>query len=240
MRLEDWLNPALIEDGYVADRAGDYETDPLSTVIIDDFLAPEPLEGLRALFERDGVWADRYVLKGDPLAMPETTLDRWSVADRSQRFSSQLALEGPVPGREISQGLVHHVQFARLAGTDLFLNLLGHISSMDVTLEGTQARIMLSSHQMSRHTDFGNGRALCAVLYVHRFWQESFDGRFLQYKGDELVRGVSPLPNRLVLFGTSGGSTHEVEPMSAEAGGRQRWSYSLWYRCASPQIVGEF
>jgi hypothetical protein len=234
VKIADWITTAHLEPARVAAFATRFRTDPVSTLVIDDFLAPGPLEGLRSLFEGDGRWTERFVIRGTSRALPEATRDRWRDTGSDERFSSQLALAGAAPGRELSPGMLHHLQILRLGSHPDLIDLLRRVSGRELSgLEGTQARIMLWAHQTAPHTDAGRGRALCAVLYLHREWHAGLGGRFLQYRDDLLVRQVDPLPNRLVLFATHGTLRHAVEPMTTAAERWERCTYSFWFKASA-------
>jgi 2OG-Fe(II) oxygenase superfamily len=238
VKLDAWVNPAHLEPARVAAMSARFASDPLASILIDDFLAPAPLEGVRALFEGDGAWSDFYVVRGDPLDMPKVTGDEYAVAGEHEQFSSQLALAGAAPGRELSTGVHHHLRFVHMAAQADFLDLLRRISGLELAAcEGSQARIMLRAHEMRPHTDFGNGRVLCLVLYLHRMWRGPLGGRFRQFRDNELVREVEPRPNRLVVFAPSGRRQHAVEPMGTGADSWRRCSYSFWYTADSTGAV---
>jgi hypothetical protein len=231
MNLADWIRAPLLEPSTVEQLAASLRSDEMATVLLEDFLRPDRLQGLRAVFEDDAPFTEKYQIRLPSGHFEVASEDEWQSVDEDARVERQLLLDAAPSVTRLSRGIAQHVRFMALARHPAFADFLGRIGGVDgLVFESGEARIMRGRHMVKPHTD--GRRGLCAVLYVHASWDPRCGARLVQYERDTVRRHVEPLPNRLVVFLPGGGRRHAVEPI-VERDGWQRCSYSLWFETAA-------
>lgn len=233
-RLEDWIDGRHLSEDAQAAAAGRFADDPYETVWFDDFLRPDRLEALRAIFERDGrfePWLGLYGLE-DRARLRFVDAAEFAAAPPSLRFEEETILVGPRPDRPLAPGWLLHAQFLQFCHRPPFVEFLRRVTGIDpVGVNSHQVRITHPGHYVGRHTDASGGRRMCLVLYCGREWDASDAGRFIQFHPDGRTRTLEPRPGRLVLFRTSRHSDHEVERVAD--GAHPRFAYTIWMGDAS-------
>jgi hypothetical protein len=231
MNLEDWIRAPLLAPSSIEQLAASLRTDAMATVLLDDFLTPQRLQGLRGVFEDDGPFTEKFQIRLPDGQFEVASEDEWHSVDEDARVERQLLLDGAPSVTRLTRGVAQHVRFMSLARHPVFADFLGRIAGIDgLVFESGEARIMRARHMVKPHTD--GRRGLCAVLYLHAYWDLRCGARLVQYERDSVRRHVEPIPNRLVIFVPGGGRRHAVEPI-VEMDGWQRCSYSLWFETAA-------
>jgi len=231
MNLEDWIRASLLAPSSLEQLAERLRSDAMATVVLDDFLRPERLQGLRGVFDDEAPFTEKFQIRLPDGRFEVASEHQWQSVDEDARVERQLLLDGTPSVTVLTRGVAQHVRFMSLARHPVFAGFLGRIGGIDdLVFESGEARIMRARHTVKPHTD--GRRGLCAVLYVHSHWEPGRGARLVQYERDTVRRHVEPLPNRLVIFLPGAGRRHAVEPID-EGDGWQRCSYSLWFETAS-------
>jgi hypothetical protein len=228
-RLEDWIDPRHLSETAIAAAAARFAADPYQTVWFDNFLLEPKLEGLRALYEGDGVFGSWYGLydRTNSAGLRFVDAEEFEAASDEQRFEQETQLTGAPPDRPLALGYIIHRQFLDFCGKEPLRRFLERITGYaPVGVNSFQSRITGPGHYVRPHDDNGVGRRLCLVFYPGRVWEPAHEGWFRQFHPDGSTRRLEPQPNRLVVFRVSKNSLHEVEPVAAAA--PPRWGYTVW------------
>lgn len=119
---------------------------------------------------------------------------------------------------DIPDGIIESV---RVMNSSLFLNAMAELFGIpkimpDPYFSGGGLNVTVSGGLLDVHVDgnyhdaSGLNRRLNAILYLNPEWQEGWGGEFGLYDatGDNLIKKVAPLFNRLVIFDTNDYSYH--------------------------------
>lgn len=119
---------------------------------------------------------------------------------------------------DIPDGMVEAI---RILNSSLFLNSMSELFGIqkimpDPYFSGGGLNVTVSGGLLDVHVDgnyhdaSGLNRRLNAILYLNPEWQEGWGGEFGLYDstGDNLIKKVAPLHNRLVIFDTNDYSYH--------------------------------
>ena len=235
MRLEDWINPRHLESAAQATYAAEFASLPYSAIVLDDFLRPEKLGALQSVFSMEGKFETRHYL-WKPSANPteksevEAAADVWRAAPEPMRASVESVFVGPRPEYRMGRGILCHLKFGELLGSDAFMDFLRIITGIrPATLTGFVTRVMVGGQYIQPHSDFWKVRDLCGVFYASTGWQPSFGGRFRHWLPNGEVVPVDPSVNRFLLFEPRPDCKHDVEAITAKGKLWQRWAFSTWF-----------
>lgn len=119
---------------------------------------------------------------------------------------------------DIPDGIVDVV---RIMNSSLFLNAMSKLFGIDKIMpdpyfSGGGLNVTVSGGLLDVHVDgnyhdaSGLNRRLNAILYLNPGWQDGWGGEFGLYDstGDNLIKKVAPICNRLVIFDTNDYSYH--------------------------------
>jgi hypothetical protein len=136
MRLDRWVGAPHLQAGAIGAYRARMDADRFRSIILDDFLLPERLAGLRALFAGDGRFEDFHgrkqytaperLLAGDKPFHETRVADAgaWSEVVEADRLAHEEMLAGPRPGCEPSLGWVTHLRFKMLMQSQTFIDFL--------------------------------------------------------------------------------------------------------------------
>jgi Rps23 Pro-64 3,4-dihydroxylase Tpa1-like proline 4-hydroxylase len=154
---------------------------------------------------------------------------------------------------DIPDGIVEAI---RILNSSLFLSSMSRLFDIeklmpDPYFSGGGLNVTVSGGLLDVHVDgnyhdaSGLNRRLNAILYLNPDWQDGWGGEFGLYDstGDNLIKKVAPLFNRLVIFDTNDYSYHGLpDPLNFPAD-KVRKSIILYYYTKEPrpssQIVVE-
>ncbi len=171
--------------------------EPFKHAVIDDFFPEEFAKNLLEKFPdvSSSIW--------------EKTND----ADIEVKFITMWKSEFDIP-----DGIVEAV---RILNSSLFLNSMSKLFGIekimpDPYFSGGGLNVTVSGGLLDVHVDgnyhdaSGLNRRLNVILYLNPEWKEGWGGEFGLYDstGDNLVKKVAPLNNRLVIFDTNDYSYH--------------------------------
>ncbi|HEX8553950.1 MAG TPA: 2OG-Fe(II) oxygenase [Sphingomonas sp.] len=219
-----------------------FRSDRFKSVVIDDFLNPLFAADLLAWFERDGVFQEHHCLK-DPLPRPRshdgdggTTIERtvskedFAAAPKSSWLARELLMREEPPRDTASTGWLAHTRFLDMLTSEAFKAYLGAVTDTDDLQDVTyMARTMRHDDLCSAHSDDGDGRSLCMLLYMGTDWTPDFGGRFQNIVKGKVARSTDPLGNRLILHKPAPDQIHQVEPISEAGRHWRRHTYSVWF-----------
>lgn len=119
---------------------------------------------------------------------------------------------------DIPDGIVDAI---RIMNSSLFLNAMSKLFEIDKIMpdpyfSGGGLNVTVSGGLLDVHVDgnyhdaSGLNRRLNAILYLNPGWQDGWGGEFGLYDstGDNLIKKVAPMYNRLVIFDTNDFSYH--------------------------------
>jgi Rps23 Pro-64 3,4-dihydroxylase Tpa1-like proline 4-hydroxylase len=119
---------------------------------------------------------------------------------------------------DIPDGIVDAI---RIMNSSLFLNAMSKLFAIDKIMpdpyfSGGGLNVTVSGGLLDVHVDgnyhdaSGLNRRLNAILYLNPGWQDGWGGEFGLYDstGDNLIKKVAPIYNRLVIFDTNDFSYH--------------------------------
>lgn len=140
---------------------------------------------------------------------------------------------------DIEDGIVDAV---RILNSSLMLNAMSQLFEIpkimpDPYFSGGGLNVTVSGGLLDVHVDgnyhdaSGLNRRLNAILYLNPEWEEGWGGEFGLYDstGDNLIKKVAPLNNRLVIFDTNDYSYHGLPDPLNFPEGKVRKSIILYY-----------
>ena len=146
---------------------------------------------------------------------------------------------------DIPDGLVEAI---RILNSAIFLNSMSNLFGIekimpDPYFSGGGLNVTVSGGLLDVHVDgnyhdaSGLNRRLNAILYLNPEWHEGWGGEFGLYDstGDNLIKKVAPLHNRLVIFDTNDFSYHGLpDPLNFPMD-QVRKSIILYYYTKEPR-----
>lgn len=146
---------------------------------------------------------------------------------------------------DIPDGLVEAI---RILNSAMFLNSMSNLFGIekimpDPYFSGGGLNVTVSGGLLDVHVDgnyhdaSGLNRRLNAILYLNPEWHEGWGGEFGLYDstGDNLIKKVAPLHNRLVIFDTNDFSYHGLpDPLNFPMD-QVRKSIILYYYTKEPR-----
>jgi Rps23 Pro-64 3,4-dihydroxylase Tpa1-like proline 4-hydroxylase len=140
---------------------------------------------------------------------------------------------------DIPDGIIEAI---RIFNSSLFLNSMSSLFGIqkimpDPYFSGGGLNVTVSGGLLDIHVDgnyhdaSGLNRRLNAILYLNPEWQEGWGGEFGLYDstGDNLVKKVAPIHNRLVIFDTNDYSFHGLPDPLNFPDDKVRKSIILYY-----------
>ncbi len=174
---------------------------------------------------------------------PEVDATNWEAADDKDieiKFRTKWQSEFDIP-----DGLIDAV---RILNSSLFLKALSKAIGIekiipDPYFTGGGLNIMKTGGLLDVHVDgnyhdaTGLNRRLNALLFLNKGWQEGWGGEFGIYDsdGDECIKKVAPLFNRLVVFDSHDKSFHGLPDPLNFPEGQLRRSIILYYYTKDPR-----
>lgn len=226
-----------------------FRADRFGSVVIDDLLEPPLAAGLLALFEQDGNLVEHRSLKapagenGSQADDQGLTIERtvsaeaFAAASPGSRLARELLLRADTERDTNSTGWLAHTRFLAMLASPEFKSYVGAITDTTELRDVTyMARTMRHGDLCSAHSDAGDGRALCMLLYIGDSWQPGFGGRFQNIVHARVARSTAPLGNRLILHKPGPNQIHQVEPISDAGRNWRRHSYSVWFGTFPEQL----
>jgi hypothetical protein len=187
--------------------------DPRShqVVVVDGFLRPSKQDEIIGCF-------------------PEVTWEGWNSVSNSLQFGKRSCEKIELFPAALA-AVVHELNSSPVIR---FVEELTAIEGLlpDPHLWGGGIHCMQRGGYLWPHTDFLQGmvphlkRMINLVLYVHATWTPEMGGDFERWEGRELVRSVSPVPCRCVIFRTDAESIHAVSQITGDG---LRKSIALFY-----------
>lgn len=215
--LKEFIN-IIIPKMTTANKDREYNTVPYKHLVVDNFL-PEIMA--------------KNCLEGFP-SPDKPDWDKANDADIEIKLRSNWQSEFDIP-----DGIVDTV---RLMNSAPFLLALSEIFAIkkivpDQYFTGGGLNITMPGGLLDVHVDgnyhdaTGLNRRINAILYLNPSWQDGWGGEFGIYddKGENCVKKIAPLYNRLVVFDTHDKSYHGLpEPLNFPEG-QCRKSIILYY-----------
>jgi len=236
MRLGSWINPRHVGAEAVARARAAFDADRFSSLVLDDFLQPTRISGLRACFGGDAAFRDHYGLidrydeTGSTFAERAVGAEVFASSAETDRLAREQVLSGPAPGRALSPGWGTYLRWLMLLRSEEFREYLRGITGTErLTDIDHMPRIMRRGDFCRPHDDTGRGRRLCMLLYIDDGWRPGFGGRFQQIVDGTVAYNVEPVGNRVLLHRPAVDLIHQVEAFSAKARDWNRWTHSIWF-----------
>jgi hypothetical protein len=242
MAFRGSIRPQHFEVDALGSARATFRADQFDSVVIDDFLSPLLLAGLLACFEHDGNLTEHRSLKDfvggdasqtDDLGLTvERTVNEaaFAAAAPTDRLARELRLRADTERDTDSPGWLAHTRFLEMLASPEFKSYLGAITDTTELRDVTYlARTMRHGDLCSAHSDAGDGRTLCMLLYVGDDWRPGFGGQFQNLERGRVARNTEPRGNRLILHRPAPNQIHQVEPISDAGREWRRHSYSVWY-----------
>jgi Rps23 Pro-64 3,4-dihydroxylase Tpa1-like proline 4-hydroxylase len=192
--------------------------EPFKHLVIDNFFPEEFAKGLLEKF-------------------PDTSSSIW---ERTNDPDIEVKLRTMWKSEfDIPDGIVEAV---RILNSSLFLDSMSKLFNIDKIMpdpyySGGGLNVTVSGGLLDVHVDgnyhdaSGLNRRLNALVYLNPEWQKGWGGEFGLYDstGDNLVKKVAPLYNRLVIFDTNDYSYHGLPDPLNFPDGKVRKSIILYY-----------
>jgi Rps23 Pro-64 3,4-dihydroxylase Tpa1-like proline 4-hydroxylase len=150
---------------------------------------------------------------------------------------------------DIPDGMIEAI---RIFNSSLFLNSMSELFGIpkimpDPYFSGGGLNVTVSGGLLDVHVDgnyhdaSGLNRRLNAILYLNPKWQEGWGGEFGLYDstGDNLIKKVAPLYNRLVIFDTNDYSYHGLPDPLNFPEDEVRKSIILYYYTKEPRPASQ-
>lgn len=236
MKLADLIHPRHLDPAATAVVRATIAGDRHRTAVIDGWLTPALHDGLLACFNGDAQFRPHHGLKQageeDSPGFEEHAVDAdaFAAAPPSRRLARELVLDEAASAGLTTPGWLAHRRFMRMLVGDAFQAWLSAVSG-EGPLDDVSylARTMRHGDMCRAHSDAGDARRLCVLLYLGDGWRPAFGGRFQQLDGPMVDRSIAPLGNRAILHVPARECIHQVEPLTDTARGWRRHSYSLWF-----------
>lgn len=219
-----------------------FRADPFDSVVIDDFLTSSLVEGLIDCFDHDGKLTEHHSLKepadedGSQASSQKLTVERtvseeaFAAASPTSQLARELLLHPDTQRDTDSAGWRAHTRFLEMLASPEFKSYIGAITDTSELRDVTfMARTMRYGDLCNAHSDAGDGRTLCMLLYVGDGWRPGFGGRFQNLERGRVARSTEPRGNRLILHRPAPNQIHQVEPISEAGRAWRRHSYSAWF-----------
>jgi len=235
-RLGDWIDRRHLCRGAMASYRARFESDALTSLVLDDFVLEGRLSLLQRCFHQDAVLSRNYGLI-EPLAdgrpsfaeraVDEATFNR---SPEQSRLARESVMAGHAVGRRASEGWMANLDFIDLLGSSFFAEYLTAITGIRHLDEMSfLPRVMKWGDFCRAHDDTAGTRRLCMLFYVDDGWRPGFGGRFQHVVNGKSVRNVEPLANRVLIHEPRIDQIHQVESFTRKALRWERSSYSVWY-----------
>ena len=199
--------------------------EPFKHVVIDDFF---PESFAKRLYE----------------GFPSLDADSWEIAndvDIEVKQRSNWKSEFDIPDAILPA--------VRIMNSAIFLEAMSETMGIekiipDPYFSGGGLNVTVSGGLLDVHVDgnyhdaMGLNRRLNAILYLNPGWQQGWGGEFGLYdnKGDKLIKKVSPLFNRLVIFDTHDKSFHGLPDPLNFPDSKNRKSIILYYYTVAKRL----
>jgi Rps23 Pro-64 3,4-dihydroxylase Tpa1-like proline 4-hydroxylase len=201
-----------------AKKNNQYSNKPFQHIVIDDFLPKDIIEGLYNNFpnEKSNAWG------------------RTNDADIEIKGRTMWESEFDIPD--------HVVDSVRILNSSLVLKAIGELFEVpklmpDPYFSGGGLNITPRGGLLDVHVDgnyhdaSGLNRRINVLIYLNKDWEKNWGGEFGLYDvtGDNLVKSIPPLFNRLVIFETHDYSYHGLPDKLNFPKGEYRKSLILYY-----------
>jgi len=205
-----------------APRLGD-----AAVVVIDNLLRAEMLAKLQPLFGADAVWDDGFGVLRKKGMVSEAEFESTDPANRLYQFR---VLQSAPRDRPMAPGWVCWILLQQFFQSPEFMRFVSAASGITPSHYLRAAcHLMRQGHFIRPHSDRGQSRILCGVLYVNNGWQPGYGGEFEILSEGRTLCSVEPLTNRLILFSPRAAPVHAVCSLTATAGAWERHSITIWW-----------
>lgn len=230
------LDPRHLTAEAIATARAEFGDGDNRHLVLDHVLAPHLLPLLRQVADGAGAFEDNLKLASDydtkTAGVPRGRVDAatFAAAPHGDRFIKQRRLTGPAPGQEDSAAIKAEGFARTMLGSEPLHRWLGALTGIaPERTGGINFKLHGPGHFLTRHSDARAGRTLCAVIYLHAYWEAAYAGRFVLHRLDGTDRVIDPLPNRMILFEANDQNHHSIEPLGAVPNGWWRVNYSVWF-----------
>lgn len=222
-----------LSDDAINKLASTFKDNPDRYLIVDNFLQQPILDHVPRLLQDGEKLQTRYSIYKGSSAEERSEFVTKEVFDKTPEhdkfIQTQFYDESKVDA-DLGDAIKMDKLFRTTMRNPAFYSFLEKITGIPV---GATQNVNLKKFGMKdflkKHNDTSPRRVLCLFVYIHKNWQPDFNGRFIMHKMDGTQDVVEPITNRLVLFDTNVGTSHEVEPLAGIIGDWRRLNYTVWF-----------
>jgi hypothetical protein len=225
LRLGNWLSDHCFDEELIAPIRTSFDQDGTVLTWVDDLLRPEKLQGLLQAAQDHYEWRRVHRLRG---ASSATSREIYLATPLEDRIYEMELSDGLKPGHQMDPSVLLHILLQKLVGSDAWCDWLNRLTG-DTVRHTTRRWLMRNQWDSygSAHSDQGDDRILCMVLFLGEAWRPDCGGhlRFLESTLGPV--DIEPQANRLVLFRPTPQGQHYVMPVTDQNWVRYR--YSWWH-----------
>jgi hypothetical protein len=224
--LEPWIQPRHLDEESLERCRKEMFAHPAKMLLLEDFLVPAKADKLTRFLEQEAQFGKEYGLYSDGSVSEEA----WEAADAAARMSRLSRLAGIPSEFQMSPNALTYLQFRQALQQPAFIGFFEAATGLD--LGGSDdfgVHAMSEGDFLRPHSDDIKGRRIALVIYLSEDWQASYGGTLVMTDPTGSDSRVDPKHNSIVIFDVLADTMHQVEPITAEAAGRARYTIGGWY-----------
>jgi hypothetical protein len=224
--LEPWIQTQHLEEDALDRYRNEMSAHPAKMLLLEDFLVPAKADKLTRFLEQEAEFGKEYGLYSDG----SVGEDAWEAADEAERMSRLSRLAGIPPEHQMSPNALTYLQFRQALQQPAFVGFFEAATGLELgDSDDFGVHAMSEGDFLRPHSDDIKGRRIALVIYLSEDWQANYGGTLVMTDPSGADARVDPKHNNIVVFDVLADTMHRVEPITAEAGGRARYTIGGWY-----------
>jgi hypothetical protein len=229
--LKSWIQTQHLEHDALLSYRESFQTHSARLLVLKQFLQVPVAERLHKFLRDEAEYRIEYGLysNGDEAASEEA----WLHADEKNRFFRFSKLVGAPPEYNMSPNMLTYLRFRKAFQDPGFQIFFQELSGMQLGWsDDFGSHSMATGDFLKPHSDDNRNRGLALVIYLSD-WRPNFGGALHVVDSQGRRTSIEPEYNSLVVFDVAAGTTHSVEPITAEADNVRRLTIGGWYHKAA-------
>jgi hypothetical protein len=224
--LEPWIQTPHLEEASLERYRKEMSAHPAKLLLLEDFLVPAKADKLTSFLENEARFGQEFGLYSDGSVSEEA----WEAADPEERMSRLSRLAGIPPEFQMSPNALTYLQFRQALQQPAFVGFFEAATGLDLgASDDFGVHAMGQGDFLRPHSDDIKGRRIALVMYLSADWHASYGGTLVMTDASGTDTRVDPQHNNIVIFDVLADTMHQVEPITAEAEGRARYTIGGWY-----------
>jgi len=224
--LDPWIQSHHLEDATLERYRKELAGHPAKLLLLEDFLVPAKADKLTRFLEHEAQFGQEFGLYSDGSVSQEA----WETADPDERMSRLSRLAGIPPEYQMSPNALTYLQFRQALQQPAFVGFFEAATGFDLgESEDFGVHAMGEGDFLRPHSDDIKGRRIALVIYLSEGWEASYGGTLVMTDPSGSDSRIDPRHNSIVIFDVLADTMHQVEPITADAAGRERYTIGGWY-----------